>query len=98
MKVYSKHDVPVTKVVGAEGVQNMLYTDGVNTPSEFSGNDYDVSLMVLEGETPPDLHDISTHELECELAEIMMNSITTLDDHVEISGHYNPSFNGNYTF
>jgi len=95
--VYSKHDTPI-HYGGLDGPTNMLHTDGINTPTEFTGNDYTISQMVPEGETPVNVHDVTTHELECELAEAMMRTITTLDDHVEIYGHADAAYNGEYTF
>ena len=37
LKVYSKHDTPI-HAGDLSGPTNMLYTDGVTQPSEFTGN------------------------------------------------------------
>jgi len=95
VKVYSKHDTPLTDEAG---LTNMLHADGVNTPSELTGNPYSTGQMVPNGEVPDDLHDITAHDVECEHAQEMMRSIVTLDDHVEVIGHADADFNGLYTF
>ena len=95
VKVYSKHDTPITD---ADGQTNMLHTDGVNEPTELRGNGYSIGQMVPNGELPEGLHDVTGHHVECEEAEEMMHSIVTLDDRVEVIGHADADFNGVYDF
>ena len=95
VKVYSKHDTPITD---EDGNTNMLHADGVNTPTELSGNSYSTGQMVPDGAVPENLHDITGHHVECEHAEEMMRSIVYLGDHVEVIGHADADFNGVYVF
>ena len=95
VKVYSKHDTPLTD---ADGTTNMLHTDGITLPTELRGNDFTISQMVPLGEVPAGLHDITGHHVECEHAQEMMRSIVTLDDVVDVFGHADADFNGLYTF
>jgi len=47
VRVYSKHDHTVMNRDDAENhYANQLFTDGVSTPSEFTGNPYNVGDMV----------------------------------------------------
>ena len=95
LKVYSKHDTPIH--AGAlGGPTNMLFTDGVSEPSEFSGNGWTVDDMVPEDVVPEGLHDVTDHDHACE--EIDEIDFTNVQQYIAVAGHALEEFNGNYEF
>ena len=60
MKVYSKWPLVIRNYDDeANPVENQLFTDGVNTPSEFIGNSYNLDDMVASWYLPPCTNDMS---------------------------------------